>query len=114
MGFPANSCDRSRLSRGSRSNPGRDRGFRDMTRRGKFLVTAAVLAGLAGAAIPALAAQTGGSNGAAVQSAFGGPDDGRGNGDESWHHHPHGFGPGGSGWGGPERDGPGAMGFGPP
>jgi hypothetical protein len=78
-----------------------------MTRRSKLLITAAVVAGLAGAAVPTLAAQTGASNGAAVQTAFGGPDDGRGFDGGPWHHHPDGFGPGG----GP---GPMGMGFGPP
>jgi Ca2+-binding EF-hand superfamily protein len=76
-----------------------------MTRRSKLLITAAVLAGLAGAAVPTLAAQTGASNGAAVQTAFGGPDDGRGFDGGPWHHE-HGFGPGGPG--------PMGMGFGPP
>jgi Ca2+-binding EF-hand superfamily protein len=85
-----------------------------MTKRAKLLITAAVLAGLSGLAIPTLAAQTGASTGAAVQTAFGGPDAGRGADDGPWHHHPVGFGPGGPDRGGP--GGPGAMGmsFGPP
>ena len=85
-----------------------------MTRRAKLLVAAAVLTGLGAAAVPTFAAQvqTGAANGAAVQTAFGGPDDGRGDGDGARHHHPREFGPGGPGWGGP--GGPGGMGFGPP
>lgn len=74
-----------------------------MTRRSKLLITAAILAGLGGAAVPTLAAQTGASTGAAVQTAFGGPDDGPG------HHHPHGFGPDGPGFGPPEGRGPAAL-----
>ena len=85
-----------------------------MTRRAKLLVAAAVLTGLGAAAVPTFAAQvqTGAANGAAVQTAFRGPDDGRGDGDGAWHHHTREFGPGGPGWGGP--GGPGGMGFGPP
>src|SRR5579863_5525020 len=80
-----------------------------MTRRAKFLLTAAVLAGL-GAAVPTLAAEAGSlpSSTTAAQTAFGGPDDGRSYDDGPWHHHPHGFEPGG-----PEARGPG-PGFGPP